>query len=158
MMKNLLIGLMLTLGCSSALANTIQPFVADSMAEIESRYGDSPYIVALWSLSCPPCMHELAMLGEWQKAHPSIPLVLISTDGPEDGPAMEQALIKFDLTNADNWHYADTHVEKLRFKIDPAWRGELPRSYLYSPTMERAAVSGMLTKETLNTWQRQHAE
>ncbi len=140
--------------CSSAQSAEIQPFVSGSLATIESRYSGQPFIVALWSITCPPCLHELEILGQWHKEHPDIPLVLISTDDINMSADIEQKLRGTGLIGADNWIFADSYVEKLRFQIDPAWRGELPRSYLYRPTGRRQAISGALKVKTLLDWRR----
>lgn len=132
-----------------ATAAPLQPFVADSIADIEARYAGRPFIVALWSLTCPPCLHELELLGEWREANPDKPLVLIATDGEDQTTHIKAKLVEVGLDNADNWNYADTYVEKLRYNIDPNWHGELPRSYLYLPATERRAISGILTNEIL---------
>lgn len=133
-------------------AETLRPFDVNSMTKIEEHYSGQPYIVVLWSITCPPCIQELEMLGKWQKKHRDIPLVLIATDSPEESDMVLATLVELELKGADNWLFADAYVEKLRFAIDPGWHGELPRSYLYSPDASRRAISGALTMTTLRQW------
>jgi thiol-disulfide isomerase/thioredoxin len=157
--KRLLPALLLCL-CSLTSAHELQPFAAGSMAEIEARYENRPFVLALWSLTCPPCLHELELLQAWHSANPAVPLVLVATDGQGEADAVRQKLAEVGLTqmtNVENWNFADTYIEKLRFSIDPRWRGELPRSYLYTSTehtsgTERHAISGALTTEVLQNW------
>ena len=148
MMRNLFLWLLLASSTVSAEAR-LQPFVSDSMTTIESRYSGRAFVVALWSVTCLPCLHELELLASWSDKNPNIPLVLIATDGQTASTGVTQKLKDVGLDQADNWIYADDYVEKLRFNIDPTWRGELPRSYLYSSTTERRAISGALTLEKL---------
>ncbi len=156
-MKNLLLSVLLACTTSSAagetLATDLKPFTAPSMEEIESRYREQPFLVALWSVTCQPCMHELTMLGKWRRQNPEIPLVLIATDGLEHSAAIKEKLAQLGLTTVDNWVFAENYVEKLRYNIDPAWHGELPRSYFYSPSSKRIAVSGAITRDQIESWQ-----
>ncbi len=39
-------------------------------------------------------------------------------------------LEKAGLGTAENWLFSDGFVERLRFEIDPAWQGEIPRTLL----------------------------
>jgi thiol-disulfide isomerase/thioredoxin len=136
---------------SWSCAAGLQPFGTDDMRTIERRYNNQQFIVALWSLTCPPCLEELETLARWQDSHPNVPLVLINTDPLENAEAATAKLAEVELEDADNWMFGDSFIEKLRHAVDPNWRGELPRSYLYGKT-ERSAVSGKLTYEQLQAW------
>lgn len=130
---------------------SLKPFDAQSYSQIHERYQAEPFVVVMWSLSCPPCFNELRMLGQWRVRHPAIPLVLISTDFGVDHNEVIKQLAEFNLNAVDNWIYADNFVEKLRFSIDPRWRGELPRTYLIKPQASQI-VRGELKIEKLNNW------
>jgi thiol-disulfide isomerase/thioredoxin len=141
---------------SSPQGAQLQPFMSGSLARIESAYRGQPFVVSLWSITCPPCLYELDLLGQWRKENLDIPLVLISTDGQDAAAEVIRKLQEANLATADNWIFADDYVEKLRFQIDPAWHGELPRSYLYMSTGQRQAISGALSLKKLLDW-RAHA-
>jgi thiol-disulfide isomerase/thioredoxin len=132
-------------------AAELKPFVAGSMAQIQAERSGKPHVVSLWSLTCPPCHEELALLGEFRRAHPKLQLVLIATDSPQDAPALREVLRRHGLETADNWVFADAFVERLRHEIDPAWYGELPRSYLSDGKTTRT-VSGKLNRKQLEAW------
>jgi thiol-disulfide isomerase/thioredoxin len=146
-----LAGLFALLTASGVNAAGIRPFVPGSMAQIRTAHTDTPFLVALWSLDCPPCHEELATLGRFARTHRSIAVVLISTDTPEDTPALLAVLQRHGLDDAENWVFADGFVERLRHEIDPAWRGELPRSYLNDGGGTRA-LSGRLDRAQLDSW------
>lgn len=146
----LLAGLMAAAG---AHATEIRPFVADSMAQIRAAHAGRPHLVALWSLDCPPCHEELAMLGRFARIHPDLRLVLISTDSPAEMPAILAALQRHGLEDRESWVFAGEFIERLRHEVDPAWRGELPRSYL-NDSGETRAVSGRLDRAQLESWRR----
>ncbi len=46
-----------------------------------------------------------------------------------DGPTRAM-LEKAGLASAENWIFSDGFVERLRFEIDPAWQGDIPRTLL----------------------------
>lgn len=130
---------------------SLQAFDAGSFDAIREKYRDTAHVVVLWSVTCPPCHGELEMLSRWRDENPRFPVVLIATDGIADSDAVANLLGRFKLTGADNWIFADSYIEKLRYSIDPDWRGELPRSYLVGPESTRV-IKGLLTEDTLREW------
>ena len=62
------------------------------------------------------------------------------------------ALQRFGLAHIDTWVFADDVPERLRYAIDPAWRGELPRSYLFDAAHRRVAHSGLINEAQLRDW------
>lgn len=134
------------------LPEKLQPFTAESLQTIEQSHADRAFFIVLWALDCPPCRKELALLGQLQRQHENLPLVLISTDPADQGEEVMAVLEKYSLTNADSWIFGDSYTERLRHAIDPQWYGELPRSYFYDHDHKRNAVSGILKERELNNW------
>lgn len=122
-----------------------------SYAQIELSYAGLPFIVALWSLDCPPCMKELEMLSHVHRKYPEFAIVLINTDGVDANNEAESLLTSFNLNSTDAWIFGSQQAEKLRFSIDPQWYGELPRSYLYQND-ERRGHSGLIDQARLLEW------
>ena len=57
-------------------------------------------------------------------------MVTISADLVPNLPAAARAMLeKAGLGSAENWIFDDGFVERLRFEIDPAWQGEIPRTH-----------------------------
>jgi thiol-disulfide isomerase/thioredoxin len=153
MKKINIFSLVLILALSTAQANTeLNRFEFDSLMAIEARLEGQSFVLALWSLECPPCYKELAMLAEWQKQNLSSHLVLVSTDSNASPDELTATLERFDFVQAEQWVFADHNAQRLRYAIDPLWRGELPRSYLYKANQSRRAVSGLLDADDL-LWQ-----
>lgn len=130
----------------------IRPFTAETLDDIQAEYEDRPFLLALWSVDCPPCMAELDMLGRLRDEHPGLPLVLVSTDPIEQRDDAEDFLLDYGLADMRSWMFADPFAERLRFTIDPQWYGELPRSYHYDAAHQAEAHSGMLTEEQVREW------
>lgn len=140
-------------GVTSLSARELQPFEAGSYQTIVEARGDAPFVLAFWSIDCPPCFAELKMLGKLLSSRP-FDLVLVSTDGLASATEVGRVLAEFGLEHTDTWLYA-APPERLRFEVDRTWYGELPRSYLFE-ARERLAISGTLDRNTLETWLARH--
>ena len=120
---------------------------------VEHLLADKPRLIVLWSLDCPPCYKELAMLQQLLLNHPKLPINLIATDDDSsrypEVESMHQQLVGEHL---DKWVYADLLGSQLRYAIDPTWSGVLPRSYFVEADGKRAGHSGVLTPEHVLTW------
>lgn len=155
-MKRLLLALLLALGAAGAGAAELHPFTAESLPAIKARFAGRPFILTLWSLTCHHCAKELQLLGRLARADGGLPLVVVSTDTPADAPALRDALKRHGLDRVDTWVFADAVPERLRYVIDPAWHGELPRSYLFDAAHQREAHSGLLDEARLRAWLKRH--
>ncbi len=144
--------LWLALGAGAAAAGELQPFAGDSLPAIQKQFAGRPFILTLWSLTCHHCVKELQTLGRLARTERNLPLVIVSTDTPAESPEIRAALKRFGLAHLDTWVFADSVPERLRYSIDPAWRGELPRSYLFDAAHRREAHSGLLSEAQLKDW------
>lgn len=132
----------------------ISPFTAQSFAQIKAERAGQPFVLALWSVDCPPCMVELDLLGRMREQHPDLPLVLISTDDIALQADAEDFLRDYGLADMSSWMFADDYAAPLRFSIDPQWFGELPRSYYFDQEHQFEAHSGIMTEAQLRRWLR----
>jgi thiol-disulfide isomerase/thioredoxin len=146
------------LAATAASAGELRVFDPDSMRAIEREYAGSPFIVALWATDCPPCRHELALLSGFSADHPEVPVVLIATDPYDNAEDVDEVLESFALPGADTWCFGGAGAERLRYTIDPDWRGEMPRSYLYGKDGERLGISGPISRELLQNWLRKSGQ
>lgn len=146
--------LLLLLGWALPLAaQGLQPFASGSYQAIIAARADQPFVMAFWSIDCPPCYAELKMFAQLQRSRP-FDLVLIATDGEGAATEVSGVLKKFGLDHGSTWLFAEP-AERLRFEIDRTWYGELPRSYLFGAG-RREAISGTLKTETLEAWLDRH--
>ena len=136
----------------AAAQDNFRPFTVDSFAAIQERFAGREFLVGLWSVDCPPCLVELDMMGEILAQEPDLPFVLISTDPIAEREEAAEFLEDFGLADIESWMFADSFEERLRFSIDPAWYGELPRSYFFDADHNRHAHSGIMTRELLEEW------
>lgn len=133
-------------------AAELRPFDAKSMGTIRAQRAGKPFVLAFWSLYCDPCREEMGMWGELQRKYPGVAIVLVATDGAEDRTAVAQFLNRHQLGRVDTWLFADEFVERVRYAVDPAWRGELPRTYLFDAAHRSQARSGRVDVKWLSDW------
>lgn len=150
-----LLWLMLAVPGMPAMASELRPFVPGSLAGIVATRGGKPFILTFWSLTCSHCRDELALFSRLKRQYPSLDVVLVSTDTPEDIAAIQSTLEQIKLTQVESWVFADSFAERLRFEVDKKWHGELPRSYFYRGGQIVSAVSGKLDSKSTEQWVRQ---
>ena len=62
---------------------------------------------------------------------PDLKLVLVAADPvPQDPARVSATLARAGLANSESWSFTDRFYERLRYEIDPAWAGELPRTLM----------------------------
>lgn len=152
------LGLLLLVGSTTlaSAAEQIRPFTADSYGSILATRADKPFLLALWSVTCAHCPAELRTLGELQRRHPQLDIVLIATDTPADADDAARLAREYGLAAAEQWIFADAMPERLRTAIDRRWRGELPRTYFFDRTHHVEAQSGVASAARISSWIRQH--
>ena len=99
-------------------------------------------------------------MGEWKairRRYPALPIVLVATDSPSDSKAVLRFLSQYDPGRVETWIFADGFGERLRFSVDPKWRGELPRTYFYDAANRVEAHSGRLDRARIDDWVRRQA-
>lgn len=134
-------------------AEALKPFVASSRVEIEKAHQGQPMIVAFWTLDCSYCLDELNTLGEFVKQHPKIKLVLVNADGLSSTQEVLKVLKQIRLpATYEAWQFSEPDEERLRYSVDKAWYGELPRTYYYDHTHQVKAVSGSPDLIWLKNW------
>jgi len=150
-MRQVLLAMALGLLPAFAAAE-LRPFQAGSLAEVEQHFVGEPFLLVLWSVDCAPCYGELEMLGRLKQQYPQLNLALVSTDPVAMRDETAKVLKEYRLDIPFNWIFADAHVERLRYRIDPDWFGELPRSYFYDRQHRRRGVSGVLDERQIREW------
>ena len=134
-------------------AAPLKPFMASSRVEIEKAHQGQPMMMVFWSLDCTYCLDELNTLGEFVKQHPKIKLVLVSADGLSTTQEVVKALKQVKLpVGYEAWQFSEPDEERLRYSIDKAWYGELPRTYYYDNAHQVKAVSGSSDLIWLKSW------
>ena len=61
-------------------------------------------------------------------------------------------LAKTGLAGAENWIFADDFVERLRFEINPRWRGEIPMTLLIARDGKTTTIEGAADSDEVAGW------
>jgi thiol-disulfide isomerase/thioredoxin len=132
----------------AALAESaIKPFTSGSYQQILANNAGQPFLMVVWSLTCSSCLKDMELLSNIHKERPGLKLVMLATDEFSETPQIQKILEKHQLSDIENWVYANENTQKLQFEIDPGWYGELPRTYFFDSVHQREGISGVLSKE-----------
>ena len=131
----------------------LKPFVRGSWQEMLRSHAGRPTLVLFWGVTCGPCKIELPLLGQFMKDHSELDVVMISADLVPNLPGAARAMLeKAGLGTAENWLFSDGFVERLRFEIDPAWQGEIPRTLLIARDGTVTTIEGSAEIPDLEKW------
>lgn len=130
----------------------LRAFDASSMQTIRSQHAGGPFVVAFWSITCEPCRKEMQDWKKLLQKYPGLPVIFVTTDGPSDRSAVLDFIRQYSARGVEHWAFADSYGERLRYSIDPAWRGELPRTYFYDASQKVQGRSGRLDMAWIEGW------
>lgn len=138
----------------AAVGDETHPFLRGSWAEIRAAHAGRPTIVHVWGMSCGPCLAELPDWAIFLRAHPGADFVLVNGDRPGDDRQglVDERLAKAGLRELERWRFAEPHLDRLRFEIDPAWQGELPYTLLIARDGAITSFSGSADFSELSGW------
>ncbi len=143
---------LLLLACAWTQAAELRPFGTGDMTRLLAERQERPFVLTLWSTDCPHCMTSLRQLAALAKAHPKLDLVVVNTDGPDEGKTVAAMLAAVGFGARDTWVFAGAAPERLRYEIDRHWGGEMPRTYLFESDHRFAAFSGPVDPAALRQW------
>ena len=84
---------------------------------------------------------------------PGADVVFIAADSAVDAPEPLVAMLtRNGLGQVESWSFADPFVERLRFEVDPTWRGELPLTLLAGRDGGVRRVLGAVDFAALKAW------
>jgi len=122
-------------------------FASGSYQQILTANANQPFMLVIWSVNCSSCLKDMALLSHIHKSRPELKMIMLAADDLSVTEQIQQILEKNQLSDIDNWVFAEENARKLRFEIDPKWYGELPRTYFFDKTHQRTGISGVLSKE-----------
>lgn len=145
-----------TLGVSAA--PELRVFTAGSFAAIRAATEGRPMVVAFWSTTCAPCAEELGLLARLHREFPRVKVVLVAADAPELRPQVERFLSRYAIGSVELWQFGAEAEDRLRYSVDRAWRGELPRAYFIGVDGQPLTRSGVPDETWAGEWfQRENA-
>ena len=71
---------------------------------------------------------------------------------PQDRERVSETLKSAGLDRSESWSFADRFHERLRYEIDPAWAGELPRTVLIDADGKTTVLPGVADLAQVKAW------
>ncbi|WP_340121907.1 hypothetical protein [Methylobacter svalbardensis] len=122
-------------------------FTSGSYQQLLANNPNQPFMLVVWSINCSSCLKDMELLSRIHTSRPELKMIMLAADELSATEQIQTILEKHQLSDIENWVYADENPQKLQFEIDPKWYGELPRTYFFDKTHQRTGVSGVLSKE-----------
>lgn len=143
----LLLLFLMTLSAPKAEEDNLRSFIPGSYQQILADTSNHPFMLVIWSITCPSCLKDMTLINELRQTHPDFKIIMLAADDLSAKPQVASILKKSTLNTLENWVYADENTQKLQYEIDPKWYGELPRTYFFDSTHKREGVSGVLSRQ-----------
>ena len=129
------------------------PFERGSWARLKASHAGEPTVIHLWGLTCGPCLVELPHWGKLLAERPDLKLVLVAADPLPQAPERVTATLnKAGLGSSESWSFTDRFYERLRYEIDPAWAGELPRTVMIDRDGKATVLRGVADLDQVRAW------
>ncbi len=136
----------------------LRPFVRGSWKQLRAAHTGRPMVVHFWGVTCAPCMGELPKWGQLEQSKPGVDIVFVAADPiPIEPPNIEAAIARTGIGTAEQWIFADSFLERLRFEVSPQWGGELPYTVMIDAAGTVQSTSGVMDLQVLRTWITRHA-
>lgn len=153
MIRTFFLALVLSLASAAAQSADLQSFGRGSWSKLRAAHDGQPTVVHFWGLTCAPCLVEMPEWGKLRAERPDMKLVLVAADPvPQDPTRVSEMLARADLGKAENWAFTDRFNERLRYEIDPAWAGELPRTLLIDRDGKETVLAGVADLAEVHAW------
>lgn len=138
---------------ATGMTSEMKPFVRGTWAEFVKAKAGEPAAVHFWGLTCAPCLTELPHWAAFKKERADLSLVMIAADpAPEDVADLKATPARAGLDSAESFAFADGFVDRLRFEIDPKWRGEMPRTILIGRDGKATVLFGLADLVYVRKW------
>jgi thiol-disulfide isomerase/thioredoxin len=153
MRLSIVLALVLTLASFAAAEADPLPFERGSWARLRDTHAGQPTVIHFWGLTCAPCLVELPQWGRLRAERPDLRLVLIAADPlPQDPERLAAILSRAGLAGTESWSFTDRFYERLRYEIDPAWGGELPRTMMIDRAGRTTVLPGVADLSVVRRW------
>ena len=152
-MKKYLFAFVLSIGLASlALADNVnlKPYQSGDWSSLVKTANGAPVAIHFWGVTCPSCIKEMPQWGNFLKAHQNAKVIFIQVDDVSlDG--MQKMLNKAGLEKANNYYVAAPFDDRLRYEIDPKWRGETPTTILIDRNGKATRKTGLVNFQQLQS-------
>ena len=129
----------------------LKPYQTGEWSSIVGSANGQPIAIHIWGVTCAPCAKEMPKWGKYLSKHKDDKVIFIQVDDVSM-EMMEQMLAKAHLGKANNYYLSAAFDERLRYEIDPKWRGETPITILIDRTGKAKREVGPVDFSKLQMW------
>lgn len=152
-MRHLFLVLLLIFSTAAGSVESVHSFIPGSMEKILSTREGKPFILVFWSLDCQYCPNELKMLSKLKRQYTDrLDIILVATDTLDDAPQLISRAESYGIHEAEQWVFASSVSERLRFEVDKRWYGEVPRTHFYDRAHKRMVKTGLVDQKFVESW------
>lgn len=128
-------------------------FSADAFTRMKQEHQGKTWLMLLWSVDCPPCFKELAIVKKMRAKQSDLSIVVVNADDFSDVAEQRREVIEqFGLDNITTYYFPEGTASHSRYLIDPTWHGELPRSYFVDQNGQLRGRSGLVNEQHIKQW------
>lgn len=128
-------------------------FSADAFTRMKQENQGKAWLMLLWSVDCPPCFKELAIIKKMRAEQSDLPIVVVNADDFSDVVEQRHEVIEqFGFNNTTTYYFPEGSASHSRYLIDPTWHGELPRSYFVDKKGQLRGRSGLVNEQHIRQW------
>ena len=130
-----------------------QPFTKAKLEVIKQQYLGKQWLMILWSVDCPACFKELALIQKIRETKPDLNVVIINADDNDEiNEERQKVMALYGLSTLTNLYFNDGEGDQARYIIDKSWYGELPRSYFVDTNGKFHGKSGLVNEKLIRKW------
>jgi thiol-disulfide isomerase/thioredoxin len=152
-MKRYLLTLVLAIGLVNltfADNGTLKPYQSGDWSNLVKTANGTPIAIHFWGVTCPACVKEMPLWGNFVKSHQNVKVIFIQVDDVSPD-SMQKMLSKAGLEKANNYFVAAPFDDRLRYEIDPKWRGETPTTILIDRNGKATRKTGLVNFQQLQS-------
>jgi thiol-disulfide isomerase/thioredoxin len=107
--------------------------------------------VHFWGVTCAPCVKEMPQWSKFLLSDKDAKVVFIQVD--DVSPEMIRKMLRqSNLGNANNYYITSSFDERLRYEIDPKWRGETPITIFIDKAGKKEITVGSVNFQSVKSW------
>ena len=153
-MKNILIAFVTFLFISTfvnAEEISLKPYQKGDWSSILNLANGKPMAVHFWGVTCAPCIKEMPQWSKFLSSDKDAKIIFIQVD--DVSPEMIRKMLRqANLVNANNYYITSSLDERLRYEIDPKWRGETPITIFIDKAGKKEITVGSVNFQSVKVW------
>jgi thiol-disulfide isomerase/thioredoxin len=129
----------------------LKPYQKGDWSSILNLADGKPLAVHFWGVTCAPCVKEMPQWSKFLLFDKGAKVVFIQVD--DVSPEMIRKMLRqVNLGGANNYYMASNFDERLRYEIDPKWRGETPITIFIDKAGKKEMTVGSVNFQRVNAW------